>query len=143
MLFECDYRRRKIKLTTLRNIVTGVLLGSAIVISVSAPVLAARATTSFNYKYKKVNCELDVDWNWGKDDAYAVTYVKGGSGIYPLGAYCNALKKSTIIGGTSVTAFDEAETDTISYKADEFRSVHNIQNSYRAPQKSSKLSLID
>lgn len=120
----------------------GATVAAALSLSVGLPVFAATASTSFNYAGKTVNCVLTADWGWFSDDGTAETYVNGGSGNYPLGAYCNAYNNGTLLGGNHVTSFDHA-TISINYSADEFRSVHNIQNSNRVPLKSTKIGLTD
>ncbi len=125
-----------------KRTITGIMLVCAMVTSMSITVLAATTTTKFSYAGKTVNCSLAVDWKVGKDNGTAKTYVSGGSGSYPLGAYCNAYKNGSLLGGSNVTSFDTAKI-SISYTADEFRSSHNIQNSNRVPLKSSKLTLTD
>lgn len=122
--------------------IVGIMVVCMMVVSTGMTVFAATTTTSFSYGGKTVNCSLKVNWNVGKDDGTAKTYVSGGSGTYPLGAYCNAYKNGSLLGGSNVTSFDSAEI-SISYTADEFRSTHNIQNSSRVPQKSTKLTLTD
>lgn len=125
-----------------KRTIIGIMMVCMIVISTGITVLAATTSTSFSYGGKTVNCSLAVNWKVGKDDGTAKTYVSGGSGTYPLGAYCNAYKNGSLLGGSNVTSFDKAEI-SISYTADEFRSTHNIQNSNRVPLKSSKLTLTD
>ena len=85
-------------------------------LSMGMTVLAASATSSFIYNQKTVNCVLNVDWKLGKDDAYAKTYVSGGSGNYPLGAYILAFDNNgSLVGSDNITAFDTAKTKTLSY----------------------------
>lgn len=130
-------------MTNFKRISVGIILSMLLVLSVGGAVLAAETTTSFSYSGKTVNCVLHVSWNLGSDTGYAKTYVSGGSGTYPLGAYCNAYKNGQLLGGKSITAFDSAKTENVTYTADEYRSAHNIQNSNRVPLKSSTLSLSD
>ena len=108
----------------------------------SLTVFAASASTTFPCNGMTVNCSLNADWNTlSKDSAYAKTYVKNGSGNYPLGAYCNAYGKNGLLGGTNITAYDTAQTSTINYNATEFRSSHNMQDSSRVPLASRQLTL--
>lgn len=125
-----------------KKTLTGTAIAAALSLSVGLPVFAATATTSFSYAGKTVNCQLIANWGWGTDDGTAKTYVNGGSGNYPLGAYCNAYSNGTLLGGNHSNAFDYASV-TIHYSSDEFRSSHNIQNSNRVPLKSTKITLTD
>ena len=110
-------------------------------LTLSAGITAfADAATHFTYNGKSVQCELKADWKVGNDVGTARTYVVGGSGTSPLGAFCNAYKNGNLLGGDSITSFDEAKI-SVSYTADQFRSTHNIQNSNRVPLKSTYLVL--
>lgn len=131
-------------MTNFKRISVGIILSMLLVLSVGGTVLAAQTTTSFVYEGKTVKCVLNVDWDNGIiNKGYAKTYVSGGSGNFPLGAYCNAYKNGNLVDGRSITAYDSAQTETVTCIADEYRSVHNIQNSNRVPLKSTKLSLTE
>lgn len=118
----------------------GGIIMMSLFLSMGMTVYAATATTSFNYAGKTVNCELKADFGLGKDEAYGKTYVNGGSGLYPLGAYLLAFNNGDLVGSDNVTAFDSAKTKTLSVNATEFRSTHNIQDSNRRPLESTKLT---
>lgn len=115
--------------------IVGIMVVCMMVVSTGITVFADTTSGSFIYDGKTVKYSLIANWYTGKDYGTATTYVPGGSGTYPLGVYCNAYKKGSLLGGKNVTAFDSA-TISISYTADEFRSKHNIQNSNRVPLKS-------
>lgn len=128
---------------SLKRISIGAALTMSMVLSMGMSVFASKsnATTSFDYNNKTVNCLLSVDWKAGKDDGYAKTYMSSSSDKSLLGAYCNAYKNGTLLGGANVTSVNAAQTSTISYTADKFKSVHNVQNSDLVPQQSTNLSL--
>lgn len=132
----------KQKNCNVKRTIMGIVVACMIIVSTGMTALAASTSTSFSYGSKTVKCSLTVDWKVGKDVGTAKTSVSGGSGTYPLGAYCNAYKNGSLLGGDNVTSFDTAQT-SIKYTADEFRSSHNIQNSNRVPLKSAKLTLTD
>lgn len=122
-----------------KRTITGIAVACMLVMATVITVMAATASTSFDYAGKTINCSLTADWSNNKGTSK--TYINGGSGSNPLGAYCNAYKGGPLKKGEHVIAFDLAQVSTTYKNVDEFRSVHNIQDSDRTPLKSAKLTL--